>query len=186
MSIIGSITSKDALTSDKPSLTPEQVVEQLRAIQEQIPATMLPQDDLKQIRREASVNQDFAREAINVVGASEIVQAAVGNTLGEVQQAEGELARWSTVESELRAMLRTVAVANLVRRHRIGRVALQAYNVSKQLVREESHADLLPRVEAMSRIRKFGRRRSKAAAESKPPQSTQQPPQQQSPPPKAS
>jgi hypothetical protein len=167
MSIIGSsIPKRSALAAtDTPMLTPEQVVEQLRALQQQIPEfVQLPNNrELKQMRRVVSLNAAFAHEAINAVGASDTVQTVVGNTPDELHQAEDEVGRWSAVESELRAMLRGVSVANLIRRHRFCHVALQAYNVSRQLVRQDQHANLLPHVESMSRLRKYGRRRVKTA-----------------------
>lgn len=173
MSMIESSTSKSALAAatDTPMLTPEQVVEQLRAMRQRIPEfVQLPKGEVRQIRRTANVNPDLTREAIDTIGASEMMQSVIGNTPGELHQAEDELARWSTVESELRSMHRGVSLANLVRRHRLGRVALQAYSVGRQLVRQEEHAQLLPHVENMSRIRKFARRRPKPAAEPEPPQ----------------
>jgi len=176
MSIIGSTTTKEAAAAtDTPMLAPEQVVDQLRVLRQQIPEfVQLPNNrELKQIRRTASLNVDFAHEAINAVGASDIVQSVIGNTPDELHQAEDEAGRWTAVESELRAMLRGVSAANLMRRHRISHAALQAYNVSKQLVRQEDHADLLPHVERMSRLRKFGRRRVKPA---EPPQQAPSPP----------
>jgi hypothetical protein len=118
---------------------------------------------MKQMRRVASLNAAFAHEAISAVGASDTVQLVVGNTPDELHQAEDEFARWSAVESELRSMLRGVADANLIRRHRFCHVALQTFNVSKQLVRQDQHANLLPHVESMSRLRKYGRRRVKPA-----------------------
>jgi hypothetical protein len=175
MSIVinGTSASKDAAAaaSDNPMISPEQVVEQLRALRRQIPEfVQLSRQDVLRMRREASLNADFTQAGISVVGASEVVQLAIGNSSEDVHQAEAELARWSVVESEFRAMLRGVNVANLVRRHRIARVAMQAYNLSRQLAREEAHAQLRPHVEAMMRIRKFGRRRVKAAAEPEVPQ----------------
>ena len=161
-----SLKNRVAGASDKPLLTPEQVVEQLRALREQIPEfVQLPRDEVQQIRREAPVTIEFAGAAIGAVGSSEIVQNIVGNSPSELHQAEDELSRWSVVEDEFRSILRGVTMANLIRRHRIGRVVLHAYHVSKQLVREEAHAQLLPHVEAMSRIRKFGRRRTKSVDE---------------------
>lgn len=155
--------------SDKPLLTPEQVVEQLRALREQIPEfVQLPRGEVNQIRREASVTIDFARAAITAIGSSEIVQNVIGNSPDELHQAEDELSRWAVVENEFRSILRGVTLANLVRRHRRGRVVLQAYHVSKQLVREEAHAQLLPHVETMSRIKRFGRRRTKPPGEAEP------------------
>ena len=152
------------------------MVEQLRALRQQIPEfVQLPNNrELKQMRRLVNLNAAFAHEAISAVGASDTVQLVVGNTPDELHQAEDEVGRWSAVESELRSMLRGVAAANLVRRHRFCHVAMQAFNVSKQLVRQDQHANLLPHVESMSRIRKYGRRRAKPA-EPPQPQPQQQP-----------
>ncbi|HEV7242306.1 MAG TPA: hypothetical protein VGQ36_23955 [Thermoanaerobaculia bacterium] len=168
MSILGNTLSKKTASAETgtPMLTPEQVVDQLRALRTQIPEfVQLPNNrELKQIKRLARVNVDFAREAMNAVGASDIVQNVIGNTPDELHQAEDEVARWTAVETELRSMLRGVVAANLVRRHRIGHAALQAYNVSRQLVRQEDHANLLPHVETMSRLPRYGRRRLKPPA----------------------
>lgn len=169
MSIIGSpITKKNATAvPGEPMLAPEQVVDQLRALRQQIPEfVQLPNNrEMKQIRRLAKVNVEFTHEAINAVGASDVIQNVIGSTPDELRQVEDEVGRWNAVESELRSMLRGVAAANLVRGQRIGHAALQAYNVSRQLVQWEEHANLLPHVERMSRIRKFGRRRAKPAEE---------------------
>jgi hypothetical protein len=174
MSIVESSTKKNGVAgaTDTPTLTPEQVVDQLRALRQQIPEfVQLPNDrELKQIRRTVNLNAEFAHEAFSAVGASEIVQTAIGNTPADLHVAEDEVARWATVESELRSMLRGLTVANLIRRHRLYQAALQAYNVSKQLVRQEDHANLLPHVESMIRIRKFSRRRAKPAAAAPQPQ----------------
>jgi len=49
-----------------------------------------------------------------------------------------------------------------VRRQSLGRVALQAYNVSRELVKEEAYAHLQPYVERMKRLPKYGRRKKAA------------------------
>jgi hypothetical protein len=153
------------------TLTPEQIVEQLRALQSQIPEfVQLPNGrQMRMIRHRASVNVEFAREAINAVGASETVQHVVGNSPAELHAAEDEIGRWTAVEAELRATLRGVTAANTLRRERFGLAALQVLNVSRELVRREEHAALLPHVEAMSRLPKYNRqRRTKPAAPGNP------------------
>lgn len=155
-----------------PALAPEQVVEQLRALQDQIPEfVQLPKNRPSAIRRRGSVNVEFTREAIGAVGASETVQHVIGNSPAEMHAAEDEIGRWATVEAELRAMLRGVAAANALRRERLGLASLQVLNVSRELVRREDHAVLLPHVEAMSRLPKYNRRRKSKPAEpvTKPP-----------------
>ena len=173
MSTLGNRNPKKAATdaAAEPPLTPEQVVEQLRAMRERIPDfVLLPNDrQLKQIRRVANLDAEFALEAIHSVGASDVVQTALGSTSNEMHEAAAEDARWSAVETELLAMLSGVAAANLVRRQRLNHYALQAYNVSTQLVKLEEHAHLLPHVERMRYLRKLSRRRTKPAAETQPP-----------------
>ena len=167
MSIVKSSTIKNAAeaATDTPMLTPEQVVEQLRVMRQQIPEFVQLSNtrEIRQFRRLAKVNPEFAQEGIGVVGASPVVQEALGNTPEDLHQAEAEIARWAVAESELRSMFYGVAAVNLIRRHRVGLAVVQAYNVSRQLVRQQEHAHLLPHVQRMSQVRKFGRRRSKPA-----------------------
>jgi hypothetical protein len=86
-----------------------------------------------------------------------------------MQQAATEVQQWTVVEDELRAMLKGVAAANLTRRHRIGRAALQAYGITRMLVRDPDNADLLPHFAEMKRLNRFGRGRSKSGeTETKP------------------
>jgi len=59
------------------------------------------------------------------------------------------------------ALLKGIVAANLIRRHRIGLVTLQTYNICRQLVRKKDHSNLLPHVEMMKRLNKFGRKRVK-------------------------
>lgn len=164
-----SIKTKDAASPEaaEPMLTAEEAVEQLRAFQARIPDfVQLPNSRAtREIRRKARLNVQFAREAFGVVGASDVVQGVIGNSPDELHQADAEMVRWTAVENELHALLRGVAAANLVRRERLAHAALQAYNVSSQLVKQEEFAFLLPHVERMRRLPKFGRRRPRAAAE---------------------
>ena len=167
MSILKSPHLKNGVSADPsaPMFEPEQVVDELRVIQDRISGyVQLPKSvRTPAFRRRTSVNVEFAREAISAVGTSETVQRIVGNSPAELYAAENEIARWTAVEAELRAMLSAVSAANAVRRERLGLAALQVYNVSRELVRQEDHADLLPHVEAMSRLPKYNRRRKPAA-----------------------
>jgi len=160
-----------AAISAEPMLTPEEAVAQLRAIRARIPEfAQLPKTrETAEMRRRAKLNVEFAREAFGVVGASDVVQGVVGNSLDELHQAEDEKARWKIVESELHAMWNGVATANVVRGDRIARAALQACNVSTQLVKQAEYAFLLPHVERMKRLPRYGRRRTKPAEEPPPP-----------------
>jgi len=160
----------------EPMLTPEEAVAQLRAFRERIPefVQLANTRETREIRRRARLNVEFIREAFGAVGASELVQSVIGNSPDELHRAEAEMSRWTAVESELHALLRGVAAANVVRRERLAHAALQAYNVSGQLVKQEEFAFLLPHVERMRRLPKYSRRRPRAAAEPAPPDTVPQ------------
>lgn len=145
-------------------LTPEALVEQLRAMRRHIPEyVQLTAEERKAIRRLAKYDPEFVQATINSTGASVRVGAALGRTSPEMRQMTEEAARWTAYEDELRAHLQGVAATNLVRRYRIGLAAEQAYNICRQLVREKDQAtDLVPHVEGMKRIRI--RRRGRANA----------------------
>ncbi len=67
-------------------------------------------------------------------------------------------------EQEALAFLNGIAAANLVRRYRIGKTALAAYSIATRLVQQQpQHADLVPHVETMKRLNRFGKKRPKPA-----------------------
>jgi hypothetical protein len=149
-------------TKDNIPITPEGVVEQLRLIRQNIPeysqrtaAASVP------LRNISITNVRFVEACINAIGASAELQDALRTTPEALRLETGEMARWSAVEDELRAMLKGVASANLTRRHRVCLAALQAYNITRQLVRQPENADLLPHFDEMRRLNPFGRRRAK-------------------------
>ena len=157
-------------------IAPEDLVAQLRGFRQRIPDYgQITTIAAGQLRRAAAVKPALVYASVNAIGASNVVQDAVGKTPAEVLQVQGDAARWSAVEDELRAMLKGVSAANLARRHFVGFTALQAYGVARRLVRQKEHADLLPHVDEMKRL---SRRRKKADTPANPapaPQPTQPP-----------
>jgi hypothetical protein len=163
MSTNTNLNSATAGVPEPAAVTPEAIVEQLRAVRQLIPEyTQLAIPDAKAIHRVAHLNPAFIDSAINAVGASQVVQSAVGRNDASLREENDQAGRWTAVEDELRAMLKGVVAANLIRRHRVGLAALQAYSISRQLIRKEDHADLLPHVQGMRRLSKFGRKRKAA------------------------
>jgi hypothetical protein len=72
-----------AIVADPPKLSPEQIIEQLRILKQQIPDfVQLPNNrETQNLRRlSRSISPEFAHEATNAVGVSDVVQSAVGNT----------------------------------------------------------------------------------------------------------
>ncbi len=157
------VNEQNAVTTatDVPGISPDAMVEQLRALRAQIPEyVQLKVSDARAIRTVASLNPEFAQAAINGVGASPRVEATVGQNAEQLQQMADTAARWTAVEDELKAMLKGVSSANLTRRHRLGQAVLLTYAVSKKLVLVPEHADLIPHLENMRRLNRMGRRKA--------------------------
>jgi hypothetical protein len=161
-----SLIAAEVVVEPPPILTAEQVIEQLRLLRQQIPDfVQLPNNrETQNLRRLASsISLEFAHEATNAVGVSVIVQSGVGNTAEGMYQDKDLAGRWAAAENEMRAVLRGLANKNLVLRQRLCKDALQAYNISRELVKQKEHAHLLPHVEAMRRLKR--RRRAKPGTE---------------------
>ena len=159
-----------AAAIDLTPLTPEEIVEQIRILRLRIPQYVhLPIPDANAIRRAAHVSIPFRDAAINTMGAAPDIGQAVGYSSADLRREADESVRMSAVEDELRATLNGVTASNLVRKHRIGLAALQAYSITRQLVRKKENAHLLPFFKEMTKLNKFGRRRPT------PPEQTPQP-----------
>lgn len=168
----GSSPGKDAsaVVLEPPMLTPEQLIEQLRSIRQQIPNfVQLPNNrQTKNLRRlVSSIDIELAHAATNALGVSDVVQSAVGNTPEGMYHDKDSAGRWAAAENEMRSVLRGLSHMILVLRERLCRDALQTYNVSRELVKQEEHAHLLPHVEAMRRLKR-AHRRTRPAAEPDP------------------
>ena len=145
--------------------TPEQIVEHLRMLRQHIPDFgPLDVPDARSLRRIAHVDDALVQAATNTVGASPFVTGAIGKDVDAMRTERVDVGRWSAVEDELRTMYQGVAAANLTRRHRLGLSSLQTYLITRQLVRQREHAHLLPHLEEMRRVNKFGKRRTQTAA----------------------
>ena len=146
-----------------PALSPDEVVAQLRALRQQIgEVTPLTKQQRKALRGHAALPNDVVQASINALGASDGVQQVLGQPVDEARQMAEDANRWIAVEDELRAMLKGIAGANLIRRQQVGLLSVQAYVISQQLVRDPSNASLLPHVEEIKRLRSLGRRKKPA------------------------
>jgi len=156
--------TKAATAAEDPAMTPEAIVEQLRVLQGHIPSyVQLSVPESAKLRTASNVNPDFSQAAIDAVGASPRLEATVGQSAETMQTVVETVARLAKVEEELRAMLDGVSSSILTLRHSIGRSALLTYEVSKRLVREPEHANLLPHLASMRKANRLGRSRKAKA-----------------------
>ena len=173
LSTTATVPATAALQALEPlSLTPEAIVEYLRALRPQVPLYGQLESHSIALLKNAHVDPNFVTATNNIAGVSTLVQLAMGGTpLETMTQEAEETRRWSIVEEEVRALMRGIANANLIRSHRVGTRALNGYNVAVQLAKIPEHADLLPHVDVLKKMNKFSRLRrkvSKPAAEAKP------------------
>jgi hypothetical protein len=146
-------------------LTPEAIVEQLRAMRSQVddltPLDKAQRQQLKQRTRRQPA--PVVEASISVINSSGTVAQAVGQPAEDVLQLQSDVARWALAEAELQSFFEGIEGANLVRRERLAFIASQAYLVGSQLVRNPENKELLPQVKEIQR-RRIAARRKKAQA----------------------
>ena len=145
-----------------PSLTPEVIVEQLRAIGSQIPeATPMTPDQRQTLRSlgRTAKNGEILQTTISIVGTTDVISSAVGHDADGVRQLCDDWNRWAVVEGQLRALLNGVSSANLVRRQQLAAIADTAYGVGQKLSRYPGHAAVVPHVAEIKRLKNSGRRK---------------------------
>ena len=141
----------------QPAPAPEAVVDQLRAVQigEVTPLTVA---ERRKLRRQNITSNPVLQASINVIGAHDLVEQAVGQPADQARQMYDESNRWTAVEDELRRMLSGVVGANIIRRQRISLIAARAYGIASQLARDPANAILVPHVQEIKRLKSFSRR----------------------------
>jgi len=173
------LSGKQVQSADGPlptSMTPEQLVEQLRALRQSVPDVEPLTDQERAIARQQSRlgrSAEAVQESINVIGASDLVTNGLGMTPADAQQFLADNGRWSVVEAELRAFLNGMSDANLIRRQRTAIIAAKAYGIAKEVARD--NPDVRPQVKHIQRLRSLARRKRAAAGVPQAPQSPSTP-----------
>lgn len=152
------------MATQNESLTAEALIQQLKTLREQIPDyTQLTTEEKEAIRRLSYTDPQFVRASLQVLGNSDGVQKLLGKGLDEVRKEIDDDGRWTEAENEVRAILKGLIAANLIRRHRLALTAHQTYQIGRQLIRTKGEANLIPHVNGMQQLARASRRRAKAA-----------------------
>jgi hypothetical protein len=158
------------LPQPAPTLTPDAVVERLRALRGEIgevaPLTVAQR---RTLRNRARASASIQQASLSVLGALDNVSQAIGQPAADVRQLYDEATHWSMVEDELRAMLNGIAGANLIRRDHVARVAAQAFAIGVQLARDPANAVLVPHLQEVKRLKGFKKRKRAPRAPAAPP-----------------
>ena len=155
----------------EPGAPPKEVLEGTRSFRTRLGFQRTSATEATARGRVARLKMDFIRAAFIAIAASEQLRIAIGRTPEELRSDEDFISEWTAVADEVRALLNEVESAIMLRRHRMGLIALQTFQMTRQLVRDSSNANLLTHLEAMDRFndfRKGGSRKVVAA----PPTST--------------
>jgi hypothetical protein len=157
-------TAPDTAVETEPavSVSPDEIVSELRAIRERIAALKEPVVASSPKSRLAHVDANFVQASVNAVGVSDVAQLALGRTDEELRQDIDAAVRWSAVTDELRALLQAAAAVHTARRQRIGLAALQTYRICRELARDPKNAHLTAHIAEMRRLNQFGKARRKA------------------------
>lgn len=147
------------------TIDPAELLRALESYEARIPHfRQLTNKEIITLRKAATLDPEWVTKAISALGASPTAQSIVGATDEELLVELRDATEWALVEGKLRALLRGVAAANLIRRHRIGQKALRTYAITRLLVRDREHAALIPFVETLREMNKLGKRKKKPAA----------------------
>lgn len=178
-----SLNPPTATAADTPQptvkLTPEAVIDQLRAMRSQIDEVTPLTKDQRKVLKEQLRSQAAAVVAasINVIGVLDNVSQAIGQPLEDVRQVQDEALRWDAAAEEAKAFLNGIEGANLIRRQRLALIGRQAYSIGTQLALDPANAVLVPHVEEVKRLRSVSRRKkTKAPANPVPTPTTPEPP----------
>ena len=149
-------------TTSEPPLTAAEMLEILRGLQPRIPDyTQLTPAQMSAMRRAASLDPEWINHAAAMVDASDELQTLTGGTFAQFQEELTDIDRWNEVVTQFQAMLSGTVASTLVRRHRVGLKLLQAYGISRQMIRQPEHHHLRPYVDKLIRLSKMGRRKKK-------------------------
>jgi hypothetical protein len=155
-------------------LTPEAVIEQLRALIPAMPGyVQLPKATAQLRRAAANVDAQFVESAMAAIDTSDLVRNGVAATSEDLRTDVDQASRWAAVRDLVREMLKGLDSAVLTRKYRVGFTALQAYGVAKMVARREDQAHLLTHIDSMKRH--LGRGRAKKSSTSPAPEPAPQP-----------
>ncbi|HEX9981825.1 MAG TPA: hypothetical protein VGF69_01045 [Thermoanaerobaculia bacterium] len=152
------------------ALTPEEAVQQLRALRDLVPEfVVLSPGESSRLASAATLDPEFVHASISAASMASPLQVTAGQT-PEQMRVELELTlRWAAVVDEIDGLRAGIVGAIATRRHRLGLTALQVYQVSRQLARKKEYAALQPHIDSMKRTSRFARRRTKEETPATPP-----------------
>jgi hypothetical protein len=159
---INSNTAATAGSDPQPApVTPEQVVEQLRAIRASLTdLSSVDAAEKKRLSRRRKLSGDVLQAQIDLMAVSDEIPAVLGTPTESVQGLNETLGEWSAVEDEVRIILDTVETHNLVTRHELQSLTSRATNMGVQLARDPQKVSVFgTHLQEIRRLKRLGRRK---------------------------
>lgn len=157
------------MATKKP--TPEEVVQQLRDVRDQIVDEVTPMTPAQRrdLRDRTKRTRQSIVSAVSAIGMSEKVSTVIGKSPADVNDLINATDRWSAVEDDLMAFLNGISSANLMRKYQLGLIADQVFAVTKQLIRSPENAHLRTIFNDMKRLRNLERAKKRTPKSQDPP-----------------
>jgi hypothetical protein len=168
---VNSSSNNNLQTADpQPSpaaVTPEQLVEQIRAIRSSIAnLASLSRSERARLIRATRVPTEALQAQINIIGGD--IETTLRTDAAELRQMLDEDNRWSAVEDEAKSLFDGIQGGNLLRRHAIVLAASQASAIGAALARSPENVALASQVKEIRRIKRAASRRKPSPQQAPP------------------
>ena len=160
----------DAGTDPQPPVvTPEAVVEQLRAVRSTLETIPMTAAERKRLGRAAKTPSDVLQAQINMIGASDEISSVIDTPVETIRTMADDSSRWTAVEDELRVILSVVEARNIVKRQELQRLTSRATNIGAELARDPKHAPVLgAHLQEIRKLKRLARRKRAAQTPTNP------------------
>ncbi len=143
--------------------TPDAAIAQIKAMRAQLPEVgTLTVKQRAALRNSSQTSEQIVQTSLNVIGVSDVVQAALGQPLDNVRALQQEAILWKAVEDEARNLVTGIAGANAMRRHTLATIGAQAYAIGSQVAKVPENEVLISHVEEIRRLKRIARGRKPA------------------------
>jgi hypothetical protein len=139
---------------------PDELVQRIRAMADEIPGfEHLDLAKARSLVASVKVTPEFLGVVLSAINDSAALRSAFTEDPEEIRWAAEFHARYSRVTEEAAKFERGMRTTAAIWTNKGGTMALQAYNIAKQLIRDPANADLIPYVEKLKLLNKRGKRK---------------------------
>ncbi len=148
--------------SRKTFADPQELVGRIKAVTKEIPGfEHLDLAKARSLVASVKVSPEFLGIILSALDASPTLRGAFRTDPEELRWAGEFKARYTSVTDEASKLERGMRTTAAIWSNKAGTMALQAYHIAQQLIRDPANYDLIPFVNEMKRLNKRGKRPKK-------------------------